>query len=73
MEQPPGPESSEFQSVCRQARAWEFISKFPNKQCVRGLRVHSLTYSLSVNPSIVNTLAQSLNHSGTPSWAVPAA
>ena len=32
MEQPPGAESSEFLSVCQQANAWEFISKFPNKQ-----------------------------------------
>ena len=35
MENPPGPESAEFIEVCRQAQAWEFINKFPNKQFTR--------------------------------------
>jgi len=35
MEHPPGPESAEFLEVCRQAQAWEFIQKFPNKQYTR--------------------------------------
>lgn len=35
MEHPPGPESDEFLEVCRQAQAWEFIQKFPNKQYTR--------------------------------------
>ena len=34
MQDPPGPESQEFVSVCKQAQAWDFINKFPSKQCV---------------------------------------
>jgi ABC-type multidrug transport system fused ATPase/permease subunit len=29
---PPGPESEQFMEVCKMAEAWEFISKFANKQ-----------------------------------------